>query len=194
MQVSLACSEIVCNHMWYQYGTTYLCETGIGNPFLDSQRYPVVKAGNSLKLERRGQGGGDEAREDQKHHCSWCFETVSQIAGWRRLNTMCSLSCGLPLSAQILTTCLHQARKQRFLTHWTGKMGKSSLNILYRTSLLEKIEHILLKIYSETQIVGQHTKYMQNTIKTQTMQKNIFSHKNIHICMKYSWKKNYVEF
>ena len=132
MQVSLACSEIVCNHMWYQYGTTYLCETGIGNPFLDSQRYPVVKAGNSLKLERRGQGGGDKAREDQKHHCSWCFETVSQVAGWRRLNTMCSLSCGLPLSAQILTTCLHQARKQRFLTHWTGKMGKSSLNILYR--------------------------------------------------------------
>ena len=46
-----------------------------------------------------------------------------------------------------------------------------------------------LKICSEAQIVWQHTKYMQKTIKTQTTQKIIFSHKNIHICMKYSWEK-----
>ena len=46
----------------------YLCETGVGNPVLDQQGNPVVEAGHPLKLQGRGQGGGDKAGIDEKHH------------------------------------------------------------------------------------------------------------------------------
>ena len=50
-------------------GYAYLCETRVGYPILDQQRDSVVKARHPLELKRGGQGGGDNAGEDDKHYC-----------------------------------------------------------------------------------------------------------------------------
>ena len=63
IQVSLACCKIVSNNV-FKENKAYLCETGVGYPILDQQGDSVVKVGNSLKLQGRGQGGGGKAGED----------------------------------------------------------------------------------------------------------------------------------
>ena len=48
-------------------GYAYLCETWVGNPILDQQRDPVVKAGHPLKLQGRGKSRSSQAGEEEEH-------------------------------------------------------------------------------------------------------------------------------